>query len=56
MANVIDEANEYNKHMPTKVAVPNVSGYPNNVKTTQNTRIRGTKLAQRGNKFNSKIG
>lgn len=56
MANVIDEANEYNKRMPAKVAVPNVSGYPNNVKTTQNMKTRGTGAATRGTKFNSKIG
>lgn len=46
---------EYNKRMPTKVAVPNVSGYPNKVASTQNTRIRGTKHTSRGNKFNSTI-
>ena len=39
---------------PKSVSVPNTSGYPNDVANTQTTRIRGTKLATKGNKFNSK--
>jgi hypothetical protein len=39
---------------PQSVPVPNTSGYPNDVANTQTTRIRGTKLATKGNKFNSK--
>jgi hypothetical protein len=41
---------------PQSVPVPNVSGYPNNVANTQTMRIRGTKLATKGNKFNPKVG
>jgi hypothetical protein len=39
---------------PKSVSVPDTSGYPNDVANTQTTRIRGTKLATKGNKFNSK--
>ena len=39
---------------PQSVPVPNVSGYPNKVANTQTMRIRGTKLATQGNKFNPK--
>jgi hypothetical protein len=39
---------------PKSVPVPDTAGYPNNVANTQTMRIRGTKLATQGNKFNPK--
>lgn len=41
---------------PKSVPVPNVAGYPNNVKNTQVNRTRGTHLATKGNKHSSKMG
>lgn len=38
------------------VPVPKASGYPNNVKNTQNAEIRGTGAATRGTKFNNSVG
>lgn len=43
------------QYQPRTVATPNYSGYPCNVPTTQTMRIRGTKLATKGNKYNAKI-
>lgn len=37
------------------VPTPNYSGYPNNPPKTQNTPIRGTKLATKGKTYNGKI-
>jgi hypothetical protein len=39
---------------PKDVPVQKNNGYPNKVANTQTMRIRGTKLATKGNKFNPK--
>lgn len=41
---------------PKPVPVPNVDGYPNNVKNTQVNKTRGTGAATKGNKHSTKIG
>lgn len=40
--------------MPTKVPVPNTSGYPNNNANTQTMKTRGTGAATKGTGFNPK--
>ena len=42
--------------MPSKVPVPNTSGYPNNVPNTQTEKIRGTGAATRGTNSSKKLG
>jgi hypothetical protein len=44
------------KNMPTPVPVPNSSGYPNNVASTQTQKTRGAGAATKGNKHSSKVG
>lgn len=44
------------KNMPKSVPVPNSSGYPNNVASTQTQKTRGTGAATKGNKHSSKVG
>jgi len=39
---------------PTNVPVPNTSGYPNKVASTQTEKIRGTGAATKGTNFNPK--
>lgn len=39
---------------PTKVPVPNTSGYPNKIANTQTTKTRGTGAATKGTGFSAK--
>jgi len=41
---------------PKNVPVEKNNGYPNNVANTQTMKIRGTKLASKGTKFNPNPG
>jgi hypothetical protein len=51
-----NDKNEYNKRMPPSAKVPNTSGYPNNIKSTQTQKTRGTGAATKGNKHSTKMG
>ena len=38
------------------VPVPNSSGYPNNIASTQTVKVRGTGAQTKGNKCSTKLG
>jgi hypothetical protein len=42
--------------MPKSVLVPKGNGYPNNIKSTQTLKTRGTGAATRGTKSSTKMG